>query len=77
MNEKVPYGPQIIDILDHEKLYEEADRIPHPHVIDLHGVTIISGNHDVHGNVHIVIPCTGLGVVLSSHQLPISSQSSV
>jgi hypothetical protein len=47
-----------------EAAYEAAALLEDKQVLELEGVTVYSGKHPEHGNVHITIPAIGDGLLL-------------
>lgn len=47
-----------------EAAYEAVSLLENKQVAELEGVTVYSGKHPEHGNIHITIPAIGDGLML-------------
>lgn len=50
--------------MDFEAAHEAVDEMENVTVEELQGVTVYSGKHPKHGNIHIVIPALGDSLLL-------------
>lgn len=55
-------------VVENEIAYEEAERLSNKSVVELQGVSVISGTHPDYGLLYIVIPIMGHSILLYSFE---------